>query len=649
MHLTEFHGAPRPSSDLAERPFPPPAWSLERCGVGFDGETGCRICAETCPHEAIRPLGTSAGLRIHVDQGICQRCGACTSACPSSALDRAFMRDDEIDARVADAVALHGERPVILFTHAASRALAEAVSPELPVATVELPSLLILNETHLLHALRCGARGVVLIGHPAGHHGAPRLFETPLRLARAALPPKEGARLAYVEDARGSQTLELLDGIVRSLRLPLAREADAPGDIEGNHRERFAALAAANSTRSAAAVRLEDVPFGEVAVMEPGCTLCGACTRVCPTDALDSDEVEGRLSFKGIDCIGCGLCEQACPEEVLTLTPGLVFSPEMFERQTLVKDDVIPCRTCGTPHLPKRLLEHSRTILSAASGGQAASTRQIDLCPSCRSVVALDVPVRGERKNGCGSGNCGCGGNGESRAPEPTGTSGLNRRSFLGILSVAVGGLTALAAGKAQGQALAGNGSPRKLTKRLGMVIDLERCIGCHACTAACKAENQVPLGVFRDWVEEHVMGEYPHAQPYFLPKLCNQCTDPSCLRACPTGAIYMRPDGIVDINHDICIGCRACVQACPYGVPFMDPVRGTADKCNFCTHRVDEGLNPACVDICPTSTRIFGNLNDPESPPSLALRGKPHQVLRQELGLGPNVRYLGLPAELDR
>lgn len=181
------------------------------------------------------------------------------------------------------------------------------------------------------------------------------------------------------------------------------------------------------------------------------------------------------------------------------------------------------------------------------------------------------------------------------------------------------------------------------------MVIDLHRCIGCHACTAICKAENNVPLGVFRDWVEEHVLGEYPHAQPFFLPKLCNQCSDPSCLRACPTGAIHMRSDGIVNIDHDICIGCRACNQACPYGVPFMDPVRGTADKCNFCTHRVDDGLNPACVDICPTSCRIFGDLNDPESPPSRALRGNPHQVLRQELGLGPNVRYLGLPAELDR
>jgi tetrathionate reductase subunit B len=225
----------------------------------------------------------------------------------------------------------------------------------------------------------------------------------------------------------------------------------------------------------------------------------------------------------------------------------------------------------------------------------------------------------------------------------------MSRRDFIGGLSVTFGGLASLATGKAEGAQPAREAFPERGTKRLGMVIDLERCIGCHACTVACKAENNVPLGVFRDWVEEHVLGEYPHAVPHFLPKLCNQCTDPGCLRACPTGALFMRPDGIVDMNHDICIGCRACNQACPYGVPFMDPVRGTADKCNFCSHRVDEGLNPACVDICPSSCRIFGDLNDPESAPSRALQGKPHQVLRQELGLGPNVRYLGLPAELDR
>ena len=631
----------------------PPAWSPHRCGVGFDGETGCRVCVESCPYEAIRPLNTPAGMVIHIDPGVCQRCGLCTSACPSSALERAFMPDEEIDSLVADALARAATSPVVVFAHEASRDLLESLSPTWPVAVITLPSLLILNETHLLHALRCGARGVAIVGHPAGHHFAPHLFESPLRLARAALAPEDHSRLLYIEDDGEPARVEFAHRWLRLLAKSATRVFDPAPRLDGSHRQRFAAFAATSAERFAPADRMEQLPFGEVAVEASGCTLCGACSRVCPTAALEFYGTEGRLDFKGIDCIGCGLCEQACPEQVLTLTPGLRLAPTLFERRTLVEDEVAPCGNCGDPHMPKRLLEHARRILSAATGTLSASTRQIELCPNCRSVTTDGVPARSQRTSGCGNGNCSCDEHGhrdrELRAREPVEATGLSRRSLFGNLAVTIGGFTALASGKAEGAALAGGGPSPPQATRLGMVIDLQRCIGCHACTAACKAENNVPLGVFRDWVEEHVLGEYPHARPYFLPKLCNQCSDPGCLRACPTGAIHMRADGIVDLNHGICIGCRACNQACPYGATFMDPVRGTADKCNFCAHRVDEGLNPACVDICPTSCRIFGDLDDPQSAPSIALRGKPQQALRQELGLGPNVRYLGLPAELDR
>ena len=550
----------------------PPTWSLDQCGVGFDGQTGCRVCIDTCPYEAIRPLTAPDGLRIHIDPGICQRCGACTSACPTSALTRAFMSDQEIDAQVARALSIASESPVLLFVHEASRVRLESMPADLPFAVLTLPSLLIINETHLLLALRRGARGAAIVGHPEGHHCAPHFFEAPLRIARASLPPEDGARLAYVEDDGADGAVESLTGFIRALRAPAARESNEPMKVEGGHRERLAALMAATAAQSGATTRLEDVPFGEVAVAESGCTLCSACSRVCPTAALDFHTTGGRLTFAGIDCIGCSLCQRACPEHVLTLTPGLQLAPELFKPRTLVEDEVLPCRVCGAPHLPKRLLDHARKVVSGTHP-QTLSMQQIDLCPRCRSVEAEVVRHRNSQpKEGCGSGRCGCGGREKGRGPKSTESAGMSRRDFIGGLSVTLGGLAALATGKTEGAQPNRQASPELGTKRLGMVIDLERCIGCHACN-----------------------------------------------------------------------------QACPYGVPFMDPVRGTADKCNFCSHRVDEGLNPACVNICPSSCRIFGDLNDPESAPSRALQGKPHQVLRQELGLGPNVRYLGLPAELDR
>jgi tetrathionate reductase subunit B len=263
-------------------------------------------------------------------------------------------------------------------------------------------------------------------------------------------------------------------------------------------------------------------------------------------------------------------------------------------------------------------------MLAETVGPLTAASQQIDVCGDCRSVQPQGLPNSDAVASPVENNNCCCGpGSASTSCGTPDGSS-QDRRGFLRAAGASLAGSIAGLFGSTESALAAppAEGSP----KRLGMVIDLERCIGCHACTAACKAENHVPLGVFRDWVEEHVLGEYPHATPYFLPKLCNQCTDPGCLRACPTGAIFMRSDGIVDINHDICIGCRACNQACPYGATFMDPVRGTADKCNFCAHRVDQELRPACVDVCPTQCRIFGDLNDEDRP---AFTGRPIAAAR--------------------
>ena len=177
---------------------------------------------------------------------------------------------------------------------------------------------------------------------------------------------------------------------------------------------------------------------------------------------------------------------------------------------------------------------------------------------------------------------------------------------------------------------------------QFGMVIDTRRCSGCHACSVACKSEFDVPLGNTRSWVEYTEKGTYPNVSRAFVPRLCNQCSEPQCVSVCPTGATVKREgDGIVTVDPDLCIGCKYCMQACPYDARFINPVTGTADKCDFCLHRVSEGIEPSCVNTCPGKARIFGDLNDPNSEISRILDANRVTVLRPEMGTMPNVFYI--------
>lgn len=210
-----------------------------------------------------------------------------------------------------------------------------------------------------------------------------------------------------------------------------------------------------------------------------------------------------------------------------------------------------------------------------------------------------------------------------------------SRREFI----KGIAGGTAAIAGASALPALAGV-SDRP--KRYAMVIDTRRCVGCHACSVACKTENDVPLGETRSWVEYIEKGEFPNVGRSFLPRLCNQCEKPQCVSVCPTGATYKREeDGIVVVDADICIGCKYCLHACPYGARFINPVTGSADKCDFCLHRVEQGLEPACVNTCQGRARIFGDINDPESEVSKVLAKNSTTVLRPEMGTEPNVYYI--------
>jgi len=188
----------------------------------------------------------------------------------------------------------------------------------------------------------------------------------------------------------------------------------------------------------------------------------------------------------------------------------------------------------------------------------------------------------------------------------------------------------------------------KKKAPRWAFLVDLRRCTGCRACTVACKAEYNTPLGAFRTAVYDEVVGKFPAAEKLYLPKLCNHCEGnkedqiPPCVKECPeypkervkyktpegktiryrTGATYKRPDGLILFDNKYCTGCGKCINACPYGarnfdkllVSGKDSTKNGIVKCTFCQHRIDQGVLPACVNICPPGARMFGDLNDPAS-----------------------------------
>jgi Fe-S-cluster-containing dehydrogenase component len=224
---------------------------------------------------------------------------------------------------------------------------------------------------------------------------------------------------------------------------------------------------------------------------------------------------------------------------------------------------------------------------------------------------------------------------------------------------------------------------------RWGMVIDLDKCVGCQACTIACKEENNVPFGspeenkrrtdIYWNKVIAVSNGKYPSLNIELVPMPCMHCDNPPCVRVCPAKATYRREDGIIIQNYRRCIGCKYCIIACPYGVrnfnykeqqeeeyfrpdlppdpsvkwqwPFPTRTHGVVEKCTFCFHRIDKGLKegkiigidvvPACVEACPTKARSFGDLDDPDSEVSRLIASRGSFRLRETMGTKPKVFYL--------
>ena len=228
----------------------------------------------------------------------------------------------------------------------------------------------------------------------------------------------------------------------------------------------------------------------------------------------------------------------------------------------------------------------------------------------------------------------------------------LSRRHFLVLLPAAAIGYEYALAGT---PATAPNYN--KSDHWWGMLIDIPKCIGCGNCVRACQTENTVPEGFFRTWVERYhpevispdggkegfPVVEADADKYFFVPKMCNHCSDSPCTQVCPVGATFITPDGVVLVDQTYCLGCAYCVQACPYGCRYIHPEKKVADKCTLCYHRITKGLTTACVENCPTGARQLVDLKDPKDPIHEFLKTHNVQVLKPQMATGAKAFYNGM------
>ncbi|MBF0274539.1 MAG: 4Fe-4S dicluster domain-containing protein [Nitrospinae bacterium] len=200
-------------------------------------------------------------------------------------------------------------------------------------------------------------------------------------------------------------------------------------------------------------------------------------------------------------------------------------------------------------------------------------------------------------------------------------------------------------------------------------LVDIGKCIGCGKCVKACRTENNVPADFFRTWVERYLIsfqhevftdspkGGEEGFQPkkikgevekgFYVPKLCNHCSNTPCVQVCPVSASYKSPENFILVDKERCIGCGYCVQACPYGSRYISPNSHTADKCTWCYHRITKGLQNACVQACPREARLFGDLNNSKSKVSKVFHRENLMVLKPHLMTNPQTYYKDMAAEV--
>lgn len=250
-------------------------------------------------------------------------------------------------------------------------------------------------------------------------------------------------------------------------------------------------------------------------------------------------------------------------------------------------------------------------------------------------------------------------------------TEKSSKRKFLKNIALLTGGFLVTSINEPFGGILIAANKPEGDGPWYGIGIDIEKCIGCGRCANACKEENDVPREpfFFRSWVEQYtikvdgeIIVESPNGgingftqsvpdneifKSFFVPKMCNHCSKSPCVQVCPVGATFETKDGVVLVDSNYCIGCGYCVQACPYGCRYIHPETKTVDKCTLCYHRISEGIDPACMLVCPTEARIWGNLRDKKGPLVKFIKDHTCYVLKPHLNTGSKLFYNSLSQEV--
>jgi Fe-S-cluster-containing dehydrogenase component len=660
----------------------PPAFHPELCASSRFGIKGCQACADVCPHQALQ-FG-SAGPAI--DGDLCQRCGACTAACPVGALERSFLPDDQLWKKVEAAVASRPRRLVIACHHNPDHSELEQHGDSM---VLRLPCVQLVSDDLVLFAITAGVDQVEVRAEETCQHlphiGPKRAVE--VACTTVAALGLGANRVVYREP--GCQPHEGdSDGNAAHHDAPLESPILSIVAAANRVRRRVGLLEhlASFATQKATPIQCE-VPWQQVQLDQDKCTMCGSCAFACPTGALRVGREGGALLGMESLCIGCHLCENTCPEQAITLQP---IVPDQFQIRTLMEQPLAHCLKCRKPIGPEAALVRVEEILKRTGNGDHSVLR---LCDECKDVRVFQraqrsaMPAESKAADPDKQIDSSPAGKRTISLPVVSGSSGTSpakdevtsRRGFL-AKALAVGGATAaMFSGCSGTPAPAGD----EAKHRYGMVIDTQRCVGCKACVLACKTENKTPPGVNYILVTENSFGPRPDDKPIFTAKPCFHCEHPPCVDVCPVSATFKRKqDGIVVMDYDRCIGCRYCQTACPYAARYFDfgehyvaavgdtpydqmvpsPEYGqfrqraeglspvdNVRKCMFCMHLQDENGEydkaarrwPACAKTCTGHAIHFGDLNDPESDAARLIRERQTVRAKEELGAEPNVHYL--------